>query len=149
MSKRIFEDKSDKETEVIISVLEKYCVPYKVEDKEQFVIFAKIKTHDIIIDVNDEPWEYIKAKVNAALKLEEDRMCLEKSFKKDTPERQFFSMIPLMLTSLGLIEPFDVAFEDLPDIIKEKLLKQFSLDTLKNKCIFTMGLNGITMRMKK
>lgn len=69
--KHVFIDNDEARKELILGVLDKYCVPRKVIPDRQEDMFGNSMTwYDIEINVNDKAWEFINAKVKEVLSLE-------------------------------------------------------------------------------
>ena len=66
--KHVFIDNDEARKELILGVLDKYCVPRKVIPDRQEDMFGNSMTwYDIEINVNDKAWEFINGKVKEVL----------------------------------------------------------------------------------
>lgn len=157
---KIYEGLNEKTKDIVIDVLEKYCVPKRVEVIRKETFFGDKKTYNIHLDLEEKPLKFVKEKI-------EQRINLEKSFNlkivdphKNIPQNYTKSkkglkteeileednneqMIPLYtgetteafdsLFSL-LTHPFkngeEVKFEDLEEDEKEILLEKAPLEEL-------------------
>ena len=70
---KVYEDLNEKTKDIIVDVLEKYCVPKRIETARTETFFGDFKTYNIHLDLKDEPLKFVKQKV-------EERLKLEKSF---------------------------------------------------------------------
>ena len=70
--KHVFIDNDEERKELILGVLDKYCVPRTVIPDRQEDMFGNSYTwYDIEINVNDKAWEFINGKVKEVLALED------------------------------------------------------------------------------
>lgn len=70
---KVYEGLNEKTKDIIVDVLEKYCVPKRIETMRTETFFGDFKTYNIHLDLKDEPLKFVKQKV-------EERLKLEKSF---------------------------------------------------------------------
>ena len=63
---RWFYDLDSEDRDIIINVLEEYCVPYKVITVQRPGMFYE-GTYEIRLDLDQKPWEFIRDKVNNTL----------------------------------------------------------------------------------
>jgi len=69
--KHVFIDNDEARKDLIIGVLDKYCVPRKIITETESDMFGNhTNWYDIEINVNDKAWELINSKVKEVLTLE-------------------------------------------------------------------------------
>jgi len=70
--KHVFIDNDEARKDLIIGVLDKYCVPRKIITETESDMFGNhTNWYDIEINVNDKAWELINGKVKEVLALED------------------------------------------------------------------------------
>ena len=107
LRKKVFIDLNGKQKDLIISVLDKYCVPYDLKTNEISCIFGYIETYDISVNLSiDEkdgisPYNFIIEKVNERLQLEEsfNSPCIEPECAELT-ETQIRDYLPDFLSDI-------------------------------------------------
>ena len=67
---KVYEGLNEKTKDTIVDVLEKYCVPKRIETVRIETFFGDFKTYNIHLDLKDEPLKFVKQKVDERLKLE-------------------------------------------------------------------------------
>ena len=160
--KHVFIDNDEARKDLIIGVLDKYCVPRTVIPDRESDMFGNSTTwYDIEINVNDKAWEFINGKVKEVLALEDsfDLRCKPGigEGKKETkepskPERKskntsLGGLVSSLFNSLasGLVDtPEDidsilsegtssvVKYEELPEGIQEELKQRMPESMLKS-----------------
>ena len=171
--KFIFIDKSDKECDIITDILSSYNVLYRIHTKHQKQFCYVCTTYDIEINVEPEFYEYLCKEIQPKLdeiKLLED--CYElPSFVKDEDreeqekqpnlkeDNELPSISDMIMGSIfehlhgvtkqeGPVSTL-VKFDDLPDELKEQLLRRMPENMLRSKnCIIRKTPFGISVEYK-
>ena len=68
--KYVFYEQDDVERDLIVNVLEKYCVPYKINTNRHSHMFGDDFDYDIIVDLDPDKIEWVKEKVQERINLE-------------------------------------------------------------------------------
>ena len=129
-------DKSVEECSIIENVLDKYCIPYRVEEKRQIIpgLFSSvITTYDIIInmDLKPESIKFIEDKIKEVQSLEDCyNLEYEEEYKKST---DIFDSLSCMFRRNNEEEKQEISFNKLDKTVKRMLLDKFPESVLKSK----------------
>jgi hypothetical protein len=94
---KVYEGLNEKTKDIIVDVLEKYCVPKRVEIIKKETFFGDYKTYNIHLDLKEEPLKFIKEKI-------QERLNLEKSFNLKAVNPDTLKDIPQNYTESKIVE---------------------------------------------
>lgn len=131
--KYVFYEKDELEKDLIVNVLKKYCVPFKIDSHEHG---WRDELYDISIDLNPDKIEWVKAKIS-------ERITLENCYLADTQEHPTeLKKRRISATSISThckapsVEGFlnDIMCNSsIPFILDKSLKKHFPKDNVKQK----------------